>query len=110
VAPFISRIVTWLRGKPGDSFLYRFWSSHRVEKLVEKHGVDKATEITRLTMAMCGDQVKTEALLPAPRAPLDDVIRPPIVVLATTTDWSNAPTTELPVFRDDPPRRLPPAA
>lgn len=85
------------------------WSNRRAEKLVEKHGPDRAAEIVRLGMAMCADKPDAQALLPKPRQPLDDAIEPRVVIIES--DWRNAPTRELPAIpRDPPPPHQLPAA
>ncbi len=97
VAPFIGRIWTFVtrRRKLAESWLARCLASHRVEKLVIKHGLETATEITRLGLAMCADPPSAEKLLPAPRRPLDDDIRRVIVVGDMTVGAvENADTVE----------------
>jgi len=47
-------------------------SMDRAEKLVIQHGVDKATEILRLTAALCAEAPTAGKLLPPVREPLGD--------------------------------------
>jgi hypothetical protein len=82
VAPFISSIANWLRGKPGDKSWFRMYADHRAERLVGKYGVDKAEAIVRLGLAMSAEKPNAESLLAKLRPPLDDALLPPFVVIA----------------------------
>jgi len=87
--------------KVSDSWFMRWWASHRAEDLVKQHGVDVATEILRLTAALCAEPPMPERLPVVLRMPFNDGTGLNAVEARTLANWNESPTARADGGRPD---------